>query len=469
MLPSSDGQVSQRDLRRQVVRLALPAVGEQVLSLMVGIVNTMLVGHLSAAALTAVGLSSTITGMAHIFISAVGTGTTALVAQAVGAGNRTLATRTMEQAMMLALGLGLLVAAVLFPLARAALVLMGADAETTAMGIIYLRLVASSLPLSVLMFVGNAALRGAGDTRSPMVVMSGVNLINALLSYVLIRGIGPFPELGVTGAGIAAGASTGMGGLVVFALLLSGKAALRLRKPVNRPDRAVLRDLMRIGLPAGGESILMHGAFLAYCRSISSLGTVAYAAYLIAQRIESLNTMPAHGFAIASTTLSGQAFGAGDPARARRSVFTSLGLAMWLAAVCAAISFAVPRFMLERFTQDADVIAEGITPVRVVALAQPLMSIAFCLAGGLRGGGDTRSVMLITGIGAWAVRVPVAVASVTILDLGLAGVQTSMMLDWLVRCILLGWRFRPKAWHRRAAVLSGELATAMAPGQPARR
>jgi multidrug resistance protein, MATE family len=447
-------------LRRQVVRLALPAVGEQVLTLMVGIVNTMLVGHLGAAALTAVGLSSTIAGMAHIFASAVGTGTTALVAQAVGAGNRALADRALEQAIMVALVLGLVVAAVLFPLARGALLLMGAEDETVGMGITYLRCIATSLPLAVLMFVGNAALRGSGDTRSPMLVMSGVNLLNLVLSYGLIRGVGPLPELGVAGAGVAAAASTGLGGLVVLVALLSGHAGLRLRRLINRPDRDVLARLLRIGLPAGGESILMHGAFLAYARSISSLGTVAYAAYLIAQRVESLNSMPAMGFAVASTTLSGQAFGAGDPTRARHSVFTSIRLALWLSAICATLSFTMPRFMLERFTQDAEVIAQGIAPLRVVAFAQPLMAIAFSLSGGLRGAGDTRSVMTITGIGAWLVRVPLAVLSVTALDLGLAGVQASMMLDWLARCIMLGWRFRPLAWQRRAAVLSGELAAA---------
>jgi MATE family multidrug resistance protein len=454
------GGPSEAPLRRQVVRLALPAVGEQVLSLMVGIVNTMLVGHLSAEALTAVGLSSTITGMAHIFVSAVGTGTTALVAQAVGAEKPALATRTMEQAMMLAIALGFLVAVILIPLAPVTLALMGAEGATVDMGVTYLRLVAATLPLSVLMFVGNAALRGAGDTRSPMVVMSAVNLLNAALSYTLIRGTGPLPELGVTGAGIAAGVSTAAGGLAVMTTLLSGKAALRLRRPFNRPDRALLANLMRVGLPAGGESILMHGAFLAYARSISSLGTVAYAAYLIGQRIESLNSMPAQGFAIASTTLSGQSFGAGDPARARRSVFASIRLALGLAAVCSALSLGIPHVLLSLFTDDAAVITQGIPVVRVVAFAQPLMSLAFCLAGGLRGAGDTRSVMTITGISAWCVRVPLAVLSVTVFNLGLVGVQTSMMLDWLSRCIMLGWRFRPVAWEQRAAKLSRELVTA---------
>lgn len=466
MPPSMVGESAAGTLRRQVVRLALPAVGEQLLTLMVGIVNTMLVGHLGAEALTAVGLSSTIAGMAHIFISAVGTGTTAMVAQAVGAGNRPLAERFLEQAVMVALGLGLLVAIILFPLARGALVLMGAEGATVGMGATYLRCIAASLPFSVLMFVGNAALRGSGDTRSPMIVMSGVNLLNLLLSYGLIRGVGPLPELGVTGAGVAAATSTATGGVVVLAALLSGRAGLRLSRLVNRPDRQVLTSLLRIGLPAGGESLLMHGAFLAYQRSISSLGTVAYAAYIIAQRIESLNSMPAMGFAIASTTLSGQAIGAGDPARARRSVFASLQLALCLAAVCATLSFTMPRFLLERFTQEPDVIAQGIAPLRVVAFAQPLMAIAFSLSGGLRGAGDTRSPMTITGIGSWCVRVPLAVLAVTVFDLGLAGVQASMMLDWLVRCILLGWRFRPAAWQQRTAKLSGELATAAADRAP---
>jgi putative MATE family efflux protein len=447
--PAPQGDTSSREIRRQVLQLAMPSVGEQILAVLVGLVNTMLVGHLGPAALTAVGISATITMLASTFYTAVATGTTALVAQAVGARRQNHAIRVLEQAVLMALVLGIGSTALLLPFTRLSMVLMGAETAAAEMGHLYLTCVSTTLPLMALLFVGNAALRGAGDTRTPMMIMGGINIVNLVLSYVLIRGLGPIPTLGVTGAGIAAATSSGVGGLVVIIVLRRGRGQLRLEKVLARPDRTVLGQLLNIGLPAGGEALLMRFAFMAYTRSIASLGTAAYAAHVIAQRIESLNTMPAFGFSTAATTLCGQNVGAGDPDRARRSVFKAMEISFVLSLAWTAISFAFPGFLLSRFTSDAEVIRLGITPLRILALAQPLMALAFSLSGGLRGAGDTRSVMWITGVGSWLVRIPIAVLSATTFNLGLPGVQSAMIFDWGVRLALLAWRFRPAAWSRR--------------------
>jgi putative MATE family efflux protein len=319
------------------------------------------------------------------------------------------------------------------------------------MGHIYLTWTALVLPFNALLFVGNGALRGAGDTRTPMLVMGAVNVINVVIALVLIQGLGPVPALGVAGAGIAAAVATVAGTLMVIGVLMHGRAGLELRQFISRPDRRVLKQLLDIGLPAAGENLLMRVSFLTYTRAISSLGTVAYAAYLIAQRVESLNTMPAMGFSVAAMTLAGQSLGAGQPDRARRAVFRSVEIAFVVSMVWACFSFFFPRTMLSLFTNDPEVIAQGILPVRMVAFAQPVMSVAFSLSGGLRGIGDTRAVMWITGVGSWMVRIPVAILSVTWLGLGLPGVQLSMVLDWTIRMILSGWRFRPSAWGRLSA------------------
>lgn len=447
---------SPESLRRQVLRLSMPAVAERVLMVLVGLVNTLLVGHLGAAALAAVGLSTTITTIAWVSVSAVATGATALIAQAVGAKDRVLAIHLLEQSMLVAMGLGIGGALLLLPFARQSLVLMGAQPETVKLGSVYLTYVSASLPLISILMVGNAALRGAGDTRTPMLVMTLVNVANGALSLLLIRGWGPVPSLGVAGAGIASAASRGLGAIAVVTVLLRGRTNLRLRRLVSRPNRVVLRRLLQVGLPAGGESLLMRLAFLAFTRAISGLGTAAYAAYMIASRIESLNTMPAFGFATAATTLSGQALGAGNADRARRSVLKSVEIAAGFALFWAILSVAFPRFLIDLFTNDPEVIGLGITPLRILAFAQPVMSIAFSLSGGLRGAGDTRSVMWVTGVGAWLVRVPITLLSVTWLDLGLSGVQAAMAIDWFTRMLLLAWRFRPAAWEKRMSRLATE-------------
>ena len=359
--------------------------------------------------------------------------------------------------MLVAIGMGLVCMALLLPTARGSLILLGAEEEAVALGARYLPYLAATLPMMSLLTVGNAALRGVGDTRTPMYLMGAMNIINAVLSLVLIRGWGPIEPLGVRGAGIAAAVSRTLAGLGMAILLCSGRGRMGLKRLINRPDREALGRLLQVGLPAGGENLLMRLAFLSYTRAIASLGTVAYAAHVIAQRVENITIMPAFGFAVAATTLCGQALGAGDVKRARDSVLRAIEVAAGFSLIGTVFFVLFPRLMLGLFTNDAAVIDQGILPLRILALGQPVMTTAFCLSGGLRGAGDTRSVMWVTGIGAWLVRVPLAVLSATVLHLGLPGVQASMTLDWLTRMSLLWWRFRPSTWDQRAARAAASL------------
>ncbi len=448
--PQGAGELSDSALRRDVLQLGLPAVGEQALSLLVNVVNTMLVGHLGAPALAAVGLSGSISSVAGTFFAAVAVGGTALIAQAVGAGDRRSANRVLQQSLLLGLVLGLLACAVLVPLARPSLVLMGAEAKAVELGAAYLTWIALSLPFSSLMFIGSGSLRGAGDTRTPMMIMGGVNIINLVLSFVLVRGLGPIPVLGVRGVGIAAFTGTASGCIAVLALLMRGHGALHLRRLPTRLDLPVLRRLADISLPAGGETLLFRLAFLAYTRAVSSLGTVPYAAYLVTMRVEALSNTPASGFAVAATTLSGQSIGAGKPDLARRYVLKAIELTLYVSLTAGLLFLTVPRFFLGLFTPEVAVVSQGVAPLRVVALGLPAVAYASGFSGGLRGAGDTRTVMASTGIGSWLVRVPIALLSVTWLGLGLAGLQASMVLDYVVRALILGWRFRPAAWAKRA-------------------
>lgn len=437
-------------LRQEVVTLALPAVGERILSMMVSTVNAMLVGHLGAAALAAVGLSGTVEMLGTTIFQTVSVGATALVAQAYGAKNQKLAQQALEQSMLVAVAMGILTTILLFPFSKTVLVLLGAEPETVRVGMGYLPYLTGTQLMMSLLSVGNASLRGAGDTRSPMYLMGAMNVINLVLSLLLIRGFGPIEAMGVTGAGVAAGVSRTLAGLMMVVMLRSGRARLVLPRMINKPKPDVLRRLLEIGLPAGGENLLMRLAFLSYTRALSSLGTVAYAAHVIAQRVEHLTMTPSQGFSVASTTLCGQSLGAGDIKRARASVFRSMEIAVAVTMVGTFAFSAFPRPMLSLFTNDQAVIEAGVLPLIILAWCQPFMTAANCLSGGLRGSGDTRSVMWVTGIGAWLVRVPVAIAAATVLHLGLPGVQAAMTLDWFVRMCLLWWRFRPSTWTVRA-------------------
>ncbi|MFZ5915901.1 MAG: MATE family efflux transporter [Chloroflexota bacterium] len=440
--------VSEGALRREVLRLALPATGEQLLSMTVSIVDTMLVGHLGASALAAVSLATQWTFMAVTLFAAVSTGATALVARSVGAGDWATANRTVRQSMLVGLAIGLTTTALALPLARPAVALMGAEPEALEQGVVYLRVAGSIFGLSALMFVGNACLRGAGDTRTTMMVMAVVNVLNITVAWTAINGPFGLPKLGVAGSALGAAVGRAAGGLLVITILLRGRSGLKLDLRGWRLDLALIRRVLRVGLPAGVEQMTMRFGMMAFVRVIAGLGTVAVAAHTVALRAESFSFMPGFGFAVAGTTLVGQGLGARDPKRAERSGYITFQLALTLMTVMGLIFIFFPRPLISLFTDDPDVIRMAVVPLRIVGFVQPLLAGSMVFAGNLRGAGDTRFPMYITGGTIWTIRVPAALLLGLHLGMGLTGAWLGMATDLACRGTIFFLRFRSGHWKQ---------------------
>lgn len=412
--------------------------------MMVGIVDTYLVGHLGAAALSAVGLANQGVLLSTAFFSAVGVGTTALVARHVGAQEPEAANRIAGQSLLLSSVIGLVVAILFFSLAEPIMILLNAPADVVAPGTTYLQVVAPSFFMAALMFVGMAAMRGAGDTRTPMVVMGVVNALNIVVAYACIYGLGPIPTLGVAGSAIGAAMGRGIGGLVILSLLIRGNSGLRLSLSGLRPDLAQVGRILNIGLPAGMEMLSMRFGQTVYAVVVAGLGTAAFAAHQVALTSESLAFMPGFGFGVAATTLVGQGLGAKDPRFAEESGYISQRLAMLVMSAIGVIFFILASQLIGLFTNDPEVIALGIWPLRLVAFSQPALATAMVLAGGLRGAGDTRTTFLITTLGFWLLRIPLAIWLVQ--GYGLIGAWIAMGVDLNVRGLTIWLRFRSGVW-----------------------
>jgi len=440
--------ISEVALRREVLRLALPATGEQLLSMTVSIVDTMLVGHLGASALAAVSLATQWTFMAVTLFAAVSTGATALVARSVGADDWATANRTVRQSMLVGLAIGLTTTALALPLARPAVALMGAEPEALEQGVVYLRVAGSIFGLSALMFVGNACLRGAGDTRTTMMVMVVVNVLNITVAWTAINGPFGLPKLGVAGSALGAAVGRAAGGLLVITILLRGRSGLKLDLRGWRLDLTLIRRVLRVGLPAGVEQMAMRFGMMAFVRVIAGLGTVAVAAHTVALRAESFSFMPGFGFAVAGTTLVGQGLGARDPKRAERSGYITFQLALTLMTVMGLIFIFFPRPLISLFTDDPDVIRMAVAPLRIVGFVQPLLAGSMVFAGNLRGAGDTRFPMYITGGTIWTIRVPAALLLGLHLGMGLTGAWLGMATDLASRGAIFFLRFRSGHWKQ---------------------
>ena len=435
-------------LRTKVLKLALPATAEQLLSMMVSIVDTMLVGHLGATALAAVSLATQWSFMAVTLFTAVSTGATALVARSVGAGDWDTANRTVRQSVLVGLVIGLAATALAFLFAEPAVAMMGAEPEALSLGVAYLRVASIVFALSALMFVGNACLRGAGDTRTTMMIMAVVNVLNIAVAWTAINGPFGLPKLGVTGSALGAVAGRGVGGLLVLGILLKGRSGLKLELRGWRPDAEIVRRVLRVGLPTGIERLVMRLGMMLFLRVIAGLGTVAVAAHAVALRAESLSFMPGFGFAVAGTTLIGQGLGARDPKRAERSGYLTYRMAAYLMAVMGIIFILFPRPLISLFTDDPMVVQAATIPLRIVGFIQPLLAAAMVFPGCLRGAGDTRFPMYITSLTIWAIRVPMALLLGLGLGLGLVGAWAGMAVDLAIRGCIFFLRFRSGRWKQ---------------------
>jgi len=430
----------------RVLNLALPAVGEQLLNMAVGLVDTFMVGHLGAEAVSAVGLSNQAVMVVTTFFAAVATGVTALAARHVGAKEPEQASRIVNQGYLIGAGIGLLATIFGLTLAVPIMHVLRAPAEVVQPGAVYLSTVSLTFLLAAWLFIGNAALRGAGDTRTPMLVMLIVNVVNIVVAYAFIYGLGPAPALGVTGSAIGAATARGLGGVIVTWRLWRGRAGLRLRVRHLRPDLPVIRRIANIGLPAGAEQLLMRFGMMTYAVTVAALGTKAFAAHQLALQGESISFMPGMGFAIAATTLMGQGLGARDPARARNDARRAQQAGIAVMSAMGVIFFIFASQIIGLFIDDPEVIRLGVWPLRLVAFSQPALATLLILAGALRGAGDTRATMVITASGLWLVRVPLALLLTR--HFGLLGAWMAMSVDLNVRALGMWLRFRSGHWVR---------------------
>lgn len=435
-------------LREEVTALAWPSLVENLLQTMLGVVNMMMVGRLGPASIASIGVAQQIVFTLQVAYSGLAVGNTALVARSIGARDPDQAQRIAKQSLVL----GALVAAVITVLgltfAEHAISLMGASDDMRELAVPYFRTVVLGSMFMMVMFIGNGTLRGAGDTRLPMMITGVINLVNLDLSYLLIFGKLGLPALGINGAAVANLSAQAVGSAIVLYMLFSGRSKVKLGWRTGWGlDPALVKRLLNIGTPAAVEQVFMRLGMTTYSAMVISLGTMVYAAQQIIFTIMNFSFMPGFAFGVAATTMVGQSLGARNPARAEESGWeaTRLGI-MWLSAMGVGFFlFAEP--LLGLFTSDPRVIAYAAPCLRLIAWAQPLQALALVLAGALRGAGDTRWTMLITTGSIWVLRIPLSYLFGIVLDLGLVGVWMGNSLDSLVRGLAVTWRYCTGRWQ----------------------
>jgi MATE family multidrug resistance protein len=415
--------VNAADLRaelRPMLRLALPVVVVQVGLMAMGVVDTMMVGRVSPAALAAVALGNLYVFTALMYAMGVLQALDPVFSQAVGAGDTPALARGLRRGMALALLLSVPTAAVLWP-AGAVLGLLGQPAEILPGAQGYARASIPGVPPLLVFFVLRQVLQSMHRTGPIVVTIVIANLLNAGLNVILIFGAGPVPPMGAVGS---AWATTASRFAMAAGLARVGWAEIaplvRARFPGAASFAALARSI-RLGSPIGFQYLLEIGAFSVIALLMGRFGTVEVAAHQVTINLASLTFMVPLGVSVAAAVRVGHAVGRGDPEGARVASAVALAVGAAFMAACGVAFLSVPGLLVRRYTADAAVVGLAAGLIPIAGVFQVFDGVQVVAAGVLRGLGRIRTPMVVNVLGFWLLGMPVSLGLAFPAGLGPAG------------------------------------------------
>ncbi len=397
-----------------VLKLASPAIMEQVLNAVIGLTDTVVAGHLPgtantiSAAAAAVGIMTYLQWFAGLMTAALGVGATAIVARAFGSRRVRMAQRVAGTSVSSAFIISTLLSVVLFVFARPIISVCGLSGLSAQFAQQYLRIMVITISLQTTAQIGMACIRGAGDTVRPMAIMFSVMLVNLIASGAFTYGWFGLPAWGIRGDAFGTLLAYLTGGVSAWVVLFSGLSPIHLRLRHLKIVPHILMRVLKIGIPSWVEGMLLWGGqFLIVVFVINSENDpngYLLAAHNAVLRIESISFLPGFGFGIAASTLVGQYLGAGKPEAARLAgkIANRLGLVTMTILALPMIFF--PGFMLSLMVNSPPVIKAGFWPLVLAGLSQPAFALAIVLSGALKGAGETVLPMITTVSGILVVR-----------------------------------------------------------------
>jgi len=432
----------------EVWNLAWPAILTLVSQTIMWTVDAAMVGHVGKVELAAVGLGGILIWTLYSAFVGLTTSVNTFVAQAYGAGEPRRAGRYLAQGLYLALA-----ASALLLLIRAqtgAMVdLMGPAQDVRPPCTAYVGIRMLSAPFFLIQYTYAHFYRGIGDTMTPLKVLAFSHALNVIGDYLLIFGKGPFPEMGVEGAAWATSGANVVAAGVFFALGFRHSIRERFDPMAQwRLHTGDIRKLLRVGLPMAAHYFLDMGSFLVFSAYIGRMGTDALAANQIVIQVLALSFMPAQGFSIAATTLTGQYIGAGQPDIAEKSAYRTIRLGLAYATLIALVCVTLPGPLFRLFNDDPGVVAYARPLLLLAAVFQAFDALQFMSGGGLRGAGDTTIPAVIIITGAWLVFIPAAYVLGTVLDGGVVGAWAGATAYIAVVALLMFGRLRAGRWRR---------------------
>ena len=420
---------------REILKLAVPALGALAAEPLYLLADTAMVGHLGTEELAALAIAATLLVGAFTLFNFLTYGTTAQVARLSGAAEHAQAGRLAAQALWLASGIGVVLTAAIAALAGPLVELMGGEGRVGELAVTYLRIGSLGLPFALIALSGQGFLRGVSDLRTPLIIVVAANAANVALNVLFIYGF----DWGLAGSAWATVvAQLGMGAAFVAVLL---------RHPADsrRPSLAAMRPLMRIGGQIFVRTASLYASFVVASAVLARVGDASLGAHQIAFQLFVFLALVLDAIAIAGQVIVGRSLGAGDSEEAYRAALRMIEWAVVAGALLAVVMLALIDVVPHAFTDDPAVVERAQEIWLLFALMQPANGAVFALDGILIGAGDTRFLMWGMLFATFGVFVPVTVASL-VFDWGIVGVWCGLVGLIAARLATCAWRFAGRRW-----------------------
>lgn len=445
-LRGTSADYTQGNLGRAILLLSVPMMLEMALESVFAVVDVYFVSGLGPSAIATVGLTESVLTLVYAVSIGLSMGTTAFVARRIGERDPRGAADAAVQsiAVGLAASIPFSFAGIFF--AKDILRLMGADAWSLEHGWHFTAWMLGGNAVIMLIFINNAIFRGAGDAAIAMRVLWLSNGINLILDPSLIRGWGPFPALGVEGAGVATTIGRGVGVLVQLVVLFRGGKHIRVLRDQVRLHGKVMAALIRTSLGGIGQFIIQTSSWIGLVRIASAFGSEVVAGYTVAVRIFVFTLLPAWGLSNAAATLVGQNLGAGKPERAERSVWITGWINMTFLGVVSLGYIFLNERLMRIFTTDPNVVTAGAECMRIVAYGYLVFAWGQVMPQAFNGAGDTMTPTKINFFCFWLLEIPLAWFLALHLALGQKGVWWSIVAAELAAGVAGIVLFRRGGW-----------------------
>ena len=436
--------VENRKLIKNIFQITLPAVFDLLAQTLIMALDMKMVSSLGPSAISSVGVGTA--GMYALIpaLIAVATGTTALLSRAYGADNKLDGKKAFAQSFFIAVPLGIFLTIIFLLFSEQIINLVGNAKDMNLNdAILYQNMTVIGFPFLGVSIATFYAFRAMGENKIPMIGNTLALVLKVILNFLLVY----LFKWGIFGAALSTTLTRLFSAIFsIYLVFWSKKNWISLELKDLKFDYFTSKRILKVGIPAAVEQLGLRIGMLIFEMMVISLGNLSYAAHKIALTAESISFNLGFAFSFAASALVGQELGKGSSQKALKNGYICTIIAMIVMSTFGLLFFIIPQFLVSLFTKDKDVIELATMALKIVSICQPFSGASMVLAGALRGAGDTKSVLLITYLGIFLIRIPITYLFLDVLNLGLAGAWIVMTIDLAIRSSLAFYIFRRGKW-----------------------